>query len=51
LITLALAPWVIHAFYAKDFTPAISVLQWQVLGVFGRVVSRPLGYLFLAKGS
>lgn len=50
LATLAFAPWVVKAFYAADFLPAVIVLQWQVLGVLGRVISWPIGFILLAKG-
>jgi len=48
--TLVLAPLVIRLFYSIDFSPAVDVLRWQILGVFGRVVSWPLGFTILAKG-
>lgn len=51
LATLALAPLVIVAFYSTGFGPAAEVLQWQVLGILFRVVSWPLGFIILAKGS
>lgn len=50
LATLALAPWIIRIFYSGDFLPAVKLLQWFVLGCFGRVISWPLGYLILALG-
>lgn len=37
-------------FYAESFQPSIAVLQWQVLGVLGRVISWPMGYIQLARG-
>ena len=48
--TLVAAPWVIHAFYARGFDAAVPVLQWQVLGILGRVVSWPVAFIQLAKG-
>ena len=48
--TLTLAPWVIRVFYAGAFDPAVVVLQWQVLGIFGRIISWPIGFILLAKG-
>lgn len=48
--TLVLAPVVIRIFYSADFLPAVEVLRWQILGVFGRVISWPLSYTILAKG-
>lgn len=49
--TLALAKWVVWALYSADFAPAADVLAWMVLGVFGRILSWPLGYIQLAKGA
>lgn len=51
LATLALAPWVIRVFYSGDFGPAVELLRWQILGVLGRVVSWPMGYIVIAKGA
>lgn len=48
--TLTLAPWVIRIFYAGAFNPAAAVLQWQVLGILGQVISWPIGFILLAKG-
>ncbi len=48
--TLALAPFVIRLFYSAEFLPAADVLRWQVLGLLGRIVSWPLGFVVLAKG-
>jgi len=48
--TLVLAPLVIRMFYSADFFPAVEVLRWQILGVFLRMVSWPLGFTILAKG-
>lgn len=50
LATLTFAPLVIHIFYAASFIPAYDILRWQILGVFLRVVSWPLGFVLLAKG-
>lgn len=49
--TLALAPWVITAFYSKQFLPAADLLPWFVLGVFGQLITWPLGYTLMAKGA
>jgi enterobacterial common antigen flippase len=49
LATLSVAPLVVHIFYSGDFDPAVSVLRWQMLGVFGRVASWPMSYVILAK--
>lgn len=48
--TLTFAPWVIHLFYAAQFEPAGDILRWQVLGLLGRIISWPIGFVLLAKG-
>ena len=37
--------------YAKGFEPALTLLDWMVWGVFLRLISWPLGYWLLARGS
>lgn len=51
LATLAFAKWVILALYSAKFAPAADVLVWMVLGVFGRVVSWPMGFIQLSLGA
>ena len=51
LATLALAPWIIQIFYTSEFTASADLLQWFVLGCLGRVISWPMGFIMLAKGS
>ncbi len=48
MVTIALAPLVIHVFYTQEFLPAANLLQWLVLGCLGRVISWPLGFVMLA---
>jgi len=48
--TLMFSPLIIQLLYSEQFGLATDVLRWQVLGVFLRVASWPLGYLLLAKG-
>ncbi len=50
LATLTFAPLIVQIFYSAGFTPAYDVLRWQILGIFLRVVSWPIGYVLLAKG-
>jgi PST family polysaccharide transporter len=49
--TLAFAPWVITLLYSADFTEAAKLLPYLLLGVFGRIITWPLGFVFLAKGA
>lgn len=48
--TLAFAPWLMHLFYSVKFLPGAALLPWFVLGVFGQVISWPLGFIQRAKG-
>lgn len=48
--TLVFAPLMITLFYSGRFEGAVDILRWAVFGIFGRVVSWPLGYVLLAKG-
>jgi PST family polysaccharide transporter len=47
--TLTLAPAIVAVLYSGQFGLAADVLRWQILGVFLRVASWPMGYLLLAR--
>lgn len=51
LAIIVFSPWIIHLLYSTAFEKAAELLPWFVLGVFGRVVSWPLGFIQLAKGA
>lgn len=51
LATLAFGPLILELFYSKAFSPAAELMPFFILGVFGRVVSWPLGFIQLATGS
>jgi enterobacterial common antigen flippase len=48
--TIIFAPLVITLFYSSQFSGAVDILRWAIYGVFGRIISYPLGYVLLAKG-
>lgn len=48
--TMIFAPLAIAIFYTRKFDASIDILRWVVFGVFGRVISWPLGFVILAKG-
>jgi PST family polysaccharide transporter len=48
--TLTFAPLVIQLLYSAKFVPAVDILRWQLLGIFGRIVTWPIGFVLLAKG-
>lgn len=49
--TLVFAKWVVWLLYSAKFAAAADVLVWMTLGVFGRVVSWPLGYIQVAMNA
>jgi enterobacterial common antigen flippase len=49
--SLVFAPLVIELLYAPRFLPAAELLPWMALGVFGRVISWPLGFVQVAVGA
>ena len=49
--TLAFAPWLIQLLYSSQFALGAELLPWLLLGVFGRVITWPMGFVFLAKGA
>ena len=50
LATLTFAPLIIQIFYSASFISANEVLRWQIMGIFLRVVSWPIGFVLMAKG-
>lgn len=51
LAMMALAPWVIRLLYSGEFTPAVGILRWQILGDILKVMSWPLGFVLIAAGA
>ena len=51
LAALTLAPLAIKLLYTPQFLPAADLLPWMALGVFGRVISWPMGFVQLALGA
>jgi PST family polysaccharide transporter len=47
---LSFAPLAIQLFYSADFLPAAGLLQWFVLGILGRALAWPMGYISVALG-
>jgi enterobacterial common antigen flippase len=48
--TLIFAPLLMHIFYSDKFMPGSELLPWLAIGVFGQVISFPLGFIQRAKG-
>lgn len=48
--TFLLAPLVVRVLYTGDFGAAAGIMQWQVLGVFFRMISTPLWHIQIARG-
>ncbi len=49
-LTISFAEEILRLIYSNEFTPAAELLRYFALGIFGRVLSWPLGYIQLAKG-
>jgi enterobacterial common antigen flippase len=47
--TIVAAPLVVPLIYARDFGPAVPVLQLMVVGVMGRLVAFPVSFILVAK--
>ena len=41
---------VVHLFYSSKFDLAATILNWQLAGDFFKVLSWPIGFIFLVKG-
>jgi PST family polysaccharide transporter len=46
---LSFASDIIPFFYSKSFVGALTILQWQLLGDFFKIIFFPLAYVLLAK--
>jgi PST family polysaccharide transporter len=51
LATLGFSTLVMKVFYSSKFLPGAELLPWFVLGIFGQVVSWPMGFALAAKGA
>ena len=51
LSTLAFAPWIMQVFYSEKFLNGSELLPWFVLGIFGQVLSWPMGFALAAVGA
>jgi PST family polysaccharide transporter len=51
LATIVFSPWIIRLLFSQEFREAADLLPWFALGILGRVISWPLGFIQLAKGA
>ncbi len=49
-LTIVFMPLAVKLFYSGHFDGSVKILRWAVFGIFGRVVSWPMGFIILAKG-
>jgi PST family polysaccharide transporter len=42
-------PFIMRLFYSSQFEQAVPILRWAVLGILGRIISWPMGFIILAK--
>jgi PST family polysaccharide transporter len=48
ILLIGLAPWVVELLYSAEFAPAATILQWQLAGNIPKLMSWPLGLIFVA---
>lgn len=48
--TIVFAPWLIHLFYSAKFLQSADLLPWLVVGIYGQMITFPLGFIQRAKG-
>lgn len=44
----AVSPWLLTLLYSQDFSGAIAVIRWQILGDVFKIASTPAAYVMLA---
>lgn len=49
ILALVFSEWMIYLLYSEKFAGAADIMRWQVFGLFGRIVSWPLGFILLAR--
>lgn len=49
VLALVFSEWLIYLLYSERFAGAADIMRWQVLGLFGRIVTWPLGFILLAR--
>jgi PST family polysaccharide transporter len=45
----ASAPWLVRLLYSSQFSGALEVIRWQIVGDIFKIVSAPLAYVILAS--
>jgi PST family polysaccharide transporter len=50
IAALVFSDFLISLLYSPRFAPASAILRWQVLGMLGRIISWPVGFLLYASG-
>lgn len=47
--TMIFMPFLIRLFYSSKFDQAVPILRWAILGILGRIISWPMGFIMIAK--
>jgi antigen flippase len=50
LVTSALAPLMISILFSEEFSPAVSILQWMLVGDVFKLLSWTISFVILARG-
>lgn len=49
--TVVFAPFILNLLYSDAFVPGATLLPWFVVGILGRIISWPMGYIQMAKSA
>lgn len=49
VLALVFSEWLIYLLYSEKFAGAADIMRWQVLGLLGRIITWPLGFILLAR--
>lgn len=48
---LLFSSYIIYILYSSEFTKAQTILQWQIIGTYFKVLASPIAYILLAKNN
>lgn len=51
LAVYTLSHWLIPLLYSIEFSPAIEVLRWQIMGDIFKIMTWPIGFILVARGN
>lgn len=49
-LILFFAPEILTLLYSSEFSAGVTIIRWQIIGVFMRLIAFPFGYAIMTKG-